>query len=309
MPRHIEKLISALVAAAAVLGMAAPTQGQPSQEEVRIWPGAAPGTEDWTGEETSGQTQVPAGTIQIRSNVTTPTLTVVRPAAGRANGTAMLVLPGGVFSVLAWDLEGTEVARWLAERGITAFVLKYRVRPPQLPPGQAPPTSLDELVRVLEPGRRIAVADAGRAVRFLRAHAGQYGIRPDRIGMIGFSAGAIATVGAALQQDAGARPDFAGSIYGMTMMQSPAVPQGAPPLFIVHAQDDTTIPPTGSTELFTLWTSARRPAELHIYARGGHGFGVRPSDLPVARWPQALEAWLGALGMLQPAEPSAAAAQ
>lgn len=306
MPRHVGRLVMVFAAAAALLAIAAPSPAQPSADEIRIWPGAAPGTEDWTGEETSGQTQVPAGTIRIRSNVTVPTLTMVRPEAGRANGTAMLVLPGGVFSVLAWDLEGTEVARWLADRGITAFVLKYRVRPPQLAPGQAPPTSLDELVRVLEPGRRIAVADAAQAVRFLRAHAGQYGIRPDRIGMIGFSAGAITTVGAALQDDAASRPDFAASIYGMTMMQSPTVPEGAPPLFIVHAQDDTTIPPTGSTDLFTLWTAAHRPAELHIYTHGGHGFGVRPSNLPVAHWPDSLGAWLGALGALQQPQPAAA---
>lgn len=299
--------------ALAIISPAAPAAAQSdtgtTEEVIRVWPGPAPGSEAWTGPEVSSDGKVPAGKIQIKTNVSVPTLTVVRPAPDKANGTAMLVLPGGAFMALAWDLEGTEVARWLAERGITAFILKYRVRSIAPPPGQKPPTEVAELVKLLEPNRKFAVADATQAMRVVRQNAAQYGVRPDRIGMIGFSAGAITTMGVLLEGDPRARPDFAAPIYGMTMIASPAVPADAPPLFIVTAQDDSTLAPAGSIEIFKLWTEAKRPAELHIYEKGGHGFGMRPSNLPVSNWPSAFEAWLTSHGLLAKPEagPGAAA--
>jgi dienelactone hydrolase len=292
------KLVIAVLALASC--SSAPEEQPPpdtTQEVVQLWPGAAPGTESWTGPEVNRIDTGSLGEIQITTHVTVPTMTVVRPAPGKANGTAMLVLPGGAFAALAWDLEGTEVARWLADRGITAFVLKYRVRPFTPTPGQESPPDLTEILLQVEARRQIAIADATQAVRILRQDAANHGINPDRIGMIGFSAGAITTMGVLLENDAAVRPNFAASIYGMSMTAAPQVPADAPPLLLVAAQDDVSMA-TGSTQIFGLWTEANRSAELHLYEKGGHGFGMRPQGLPVDHWPAVLEAWLDAHGLL-----------
>ena len=259
----------------------------PATQVVPLWPSAAPGTEDWTGEEVEVDADLPAGKVHIITNVTVPTLTVYRPPPGRANGTGMLVAPGGAFRALAWDLEGTEVANWLTARGITAFVLKYRVHPP----AQAPS------VAAQEDARAIAVADAAQALRIVRANAREYALKDGRIGMIGFSAGALTTMLLAVDADPAIRPDFAAPIYGgLPADKSP--PFGAPPLFIVAAQDDPEVPSSESIELYRKWTAAKLPAELHLYEKGGHGFGMRTRNMPLDAWPAAFEAWLRARGLL-----------
>lgn len=270
-----------------------------SDEVIRVWAGDAPSVEQWSGEEIAIESQLPAGKVQIKKNVSVPTLTVFRPAKSKVNGTAMLVLPGGAFGALAWDLEGTEVAQWLADRGITAFVLKYRVRSWPLPPDFKPKSAADYLP-IIEPGRKIAIVDAAEAMRLVRKRASEFWIQPDRIGMIGFSAGAATTMGVILGPDADARPNFAAPIYGMTMIESPVVPENAPPLFLAAAQDDSTVPGDRSLQIIDLWTKAKRPAELHLYEKGGHGFGMRPQNLPVDAWPIAFEAWLRAHGLIAP---------
>ena len=265
-------------------------------EVVRIWPGPPPGTGSWTGAEQTIDTELPnIGKVHIITNVTVPTLTVFHPL-GKANGTAVVVVPGGAFRALPWDLDGTEAARWLTGRGITAFVLKYRVRPPVNAPASE---SFDDFDRRTEAARDIAVADAEQAVRFVRAHANQYQVAPSRIGMIGFSAGAITTLSAAATAAPSARPDFAASLYGALLTKAPP-PAGGPPLFIVAAQDDPQVPPGKSLDIFRAWIAAGLPAELHLYEKGGHGFGFRPQRLPVDRWPDAFQAWLGAHGYLKP---------
>lgn len=270
----------------------------PNPEEViQVWPDGAPGSKPPASVETSSREQSGDNQITIIRNVSVPTLTVVRPAPGKANGTAMVVLPGGAFMALAWDLEGTEVARWLTERGITAFVLKYRVSQLELEPGQPAP-DMATFIRLLQPKRKLAIADAGEAVALIRRNATGYGVDPGRVGMMGFSAGAITTLGLVLEGEPARRPDFAAPIYGMPMIEAPVVPVEAPPLFLVHAQDDLTVPAQGSTQIFDLWTKAKRPAELHIYAQGGHGFGMRRKQRPVDHWPDAFEAWLKSRGLL-----------
>jgi acetyl esterase/lipase len=263
-------------------------------EIVRIWPGQAPGTEDWKAPEEAADVTLPnVGKIHVITNVTVPTLTVFRP--GKANGTAMVVMPGGSFRALAWDVDGLETAQWLASRGITAFVLKYRVRPPL--EGESFGNTLEDFARATRARRAIAVADAEQAIRFVRSHARQYGIAPARVGIIGFSAGAMVTVEVALAKDAAVRPDFAVPMYGAALsaeMPGPA----APPLFIGAAQDDPQLPATNSAEIFERWTKANRPAELHIYEHGGHGVGFRPHHATSDNWPRALEAWLSAHGYM-----------
>ena len=263
---------------------------------VRIWPGQAPGTADWKAPEEEADVTLPnVGKIHVITNVTIPTVTVFRPARGRANGTAMVVLPGGSFRALAWDVDGLETGHWLAGKGITAFVLKYRVRPPV--EGESFGESLEDFGRATHKRRAIAVADAEQAIRFIRAHARQYAIAPKRVGIIGFSAGAMATLEVALAKDPAVRPDFAVSMYGAALTtETPGA--DAPPLFIGAAQDDPQLPATNSADLFARWTKAGRPAELHIYEKGGHGFGFRRHRVTADTWPAAFEAWLRAHRLL-----------
>lgn len=265
-------------------------------EVVRLWPGQAPGSESWSGSEQEADAQLPnVGNVHVVTNVTVPTLTVFRPRAKRANGAAMIVVPGGAFRALPWDLDGLETARWLTARGITAFVLKYRVRPPEHAPADR---TFADFERRTQPARALAVADAEQAVRLVRSHARQYGIAPHRVGMVGFSAGAMTTMDVALSRDPGVRPDFAVSAYGAILTSATPAP-GAPPLFIVAAQDDPELSATRSLEIFHRWTDAGLPAELHIYEKGGHAFGFRAHHLPVDQWPEALHAWLTTHGYLR----------
>jgi acetyl esterase/lipase len=267
---------------------------------VRIWPTQAPETEDWKAAEEGADVTLPdVGKIHVITNVTVPTLTVFRPAAGKANGTAMVVLPGGSFRALAWDVDGLETAEWLASKGITAFVLKYRVRPPQQ--GESFGATLEDFAWATRRRRAIAVADAQQAIRFIRSHARQYSIAPDRIGIIGFSAGAMATIDVALTSDASVRPNFAAAMYGAALTQD--VPSaGAPPLFIGAAADDPQLPAINSVEIFRRWSKAGLPAELHIYEKGGHGFGFRRHRSTSDNWPASFQAWLASHGYLSPAQ-------
>ena len=290
---HMLTLVPCFAAMSATARQA--VHAQP-QELVRIWSGQAPGTEDWKAPEEGADFSLPnVGKIHVITNVTVPTLTVFRPAAAKANGTAMIILPGGSFRALAWDVDGLETARWLAGEGITGFVLKYRVRPPV--EGESFGQSLADFARATQARRGIAVADAEQAIRFVRSHARQYAVAPNRVGMIGFSAGAMATVEVALAKDPIVRPNFAVTLYGAALTAETPVP-GAPPLFVAAAQDDPQLPAINSVEIFQRWTKAGLPAELHVYEKGGHGFGFRHHHLPADDWPGAFRLWLAARGYL-----------
>ncbi len=257
------------------------------KEVLHLWSDAAPETR--SNLETELDADLPGvGKVHIITNVTTPSVTIYRPLNGRTNGTAMLVIPGGSFRALAWDLEGTEVAEWLAARGITAFVLKYRVHPPV----EAPSEKRDALA---QEARALAIADAAQALRLIRSRASEYKLASGRVGVIGFSAGALITMELAVDASAARRPDFAAAIYG-GLPADKHPPEGAPALFLVATQDDRQVPAQESIEIHRKWTKAQRPAELHIYEKGGHGFGMRARGLPVDAWPQSLEAWLVARG-------------
>lgn len=276
-----------------------------------IWPGAAPGSEHWTwGERTL---EVPGRNTPNRMarNVGVPTLTRFQPE--RANGTAIIVAPGGAFHYLMMDHEGYDVARWLASLGVTAFVLKYRV--------QRTPDDDDELAvfraqlgRELphpdhleidpptghpgaEEGRLWGEADARQAIVYLRSHAPELGIDPGRIGIMGFSAGGGIAINAALEFDATSRPDFVGGIYAGYRI-GPAVPADAPPLFLAIADDDEPVAPISSARLYEEWHKARRPVELHIFGSGGHGFGYDNLNLLSDSWTDLFHRWLSAGGWL-----------
>lgn len=315
---------AALIAAAgmAALPHLAGAQTTASDEVIELWPGAPPGD---TGarivRKIDDQSKDPARPDRWVTGIARPVLVVRRPA--RPNGAAMLVVPGGGYGFLSYDNEGTSQADWLNARGITAFILLYRL------PGEGWARRED-----------VPLQDAQRAMRIIRAGTVRFGVDKSRIGVLGFSAGGhlagslatrhgetvYAPVDAADREDA--RPDVAGLIYPVVSLDAPFTHGGSrdnllgegagadmrrarsvemrvnantPPIFLVHATDDGLVPPANSIALFQAMEAAKRPVALHIFEDGGHGFGVRlPKAMQASVWPE-LFATFGARHGLIPA--------
>ena len=301
-------LTTRVVAGVMMVGACAAAALAAEPPVLRVWPGAAPGSETWVRKEIEYRTG--QGKAMVR-NVVQPTLTAYLPEREKATGTAMIVCPGGAFLFHSWDNEGVDVAKWLSARGVAAFVLKYRLRSTpvsqeefqqRLPELLRPPAAANPDAFRPEPDGRaiaaLAAADGRQAVKLVRQRAAEWGIRTDRIGIMGFSAGAAVTMGVVMEHETESRPDFAAPIYGGSTGTAP-VPADAPPLFVLCAADDSG-PAVGSAKLFSEWKSAAKPVELHIYAKGGHGFGMRKQNLPIDGWIERLGDWLGSLGLLKP---------
>ena len=257
-------------------------------QTLKLWPGAAPGSETWTQKE-KVEKNTPIGTVDI--NVVTPTLTLYLPERTKATGTGIIIAPGGAFVALAIDLEGNDVARWLQNKGIAAFVLKYRIMEKRQQ--GIPAMNMDE-------AGKYGIADGIQAVKVVRQHAAEWGISPDRAGFIGFSAGAMVASGALLQQDAAARPNFAAPIYGGPFGAMPAIPAKLPPIFMAWAQDDA-IALDAVTKFYDALKSAGNKPEAHIFSAGGHGFGMRRQGASSDHWIDEFYYWLEAQGFTKPA--------
>jgi acetyl esterase/lipase len=276
-------------------GLSAAASGQ--KLTMPLWPNGAPGAiadPKPEADTTTDKQPLIAGKRVIRlGNVSSPTLSVYSPSA-KNTGAAVLVFPGGGYSILALDLEGTEVCDWLTSIGVTCVLVKYRV--PNSGPYPKP----------------AALQDAQRALGIARSHAAEWQIDPRKIGVLGFSAGghlaaALSThfdkriydrVDAA--DDASCRPDFAVIVYpGYLDGPNPEIKPTAatPPSFIVQAEDDP-VHVENATAYFLALKAAKVPAELHIYAKGGHGYGLRRTELPVTGWPRLVETWLQTTGVL-----------
>ncbi|MBB3225364.1 alpha/beta hydrolase [Pseudoduganella umbonata] len=236
---------------------------------------------------------------RVVRNVTQPALYPVRPAPGKANGAAVIIAPGGAFLSLAFDNEGLMVANYLAEQGVTSFVLKYRLDTTPADSGQFLKV-VGERMRGADPRRThrdaaesraipLAQEDGLAAVRWVRAHAGDYGIDPARIGIMGFSAGGMTAMNVATAYDAASRPDFVGVIYGASPQR--AVPKDAPPVFVAVAADDG-IMAYASVPIFEAWRAAGRSAELHVYSAGEHGFSMRNVGTSADHWNEHFVQWL-----------------
>lgn len=271
---------------------------------LRLWPKTAPGPQTTTGAEadtTTAKDRMVAGKRVMRiGNVSVPTLTVYKPTA-QNTGAAVVVFPGGSYKILAIDLEGTEVCDWLTSIGVTCILVRYRV------PDTGPfPKSAE------------ALQDAQRALGLVRSHAGEWKIDSKRIGVLGFSAGAHLSAALSTHFDKrlydpidaadqiSCRPDFAVIVYPgyLALAEQNFVPnpeihvnEQTPPSFIVQAEDDP-VHVENATVYFLALKNAKVPAELHIYAEGGHGYGLRRTELPVTTWPQSLETWLRTIHML-----------
>lgn len=252
-----------------------------AQQVVPLWPGVAPGSEKWTHQERVVD-GTPLGTVIF--NVVTPTLTAYLPERTKATGTGVIIAPGGAFVALAIDLEGKDVARWLQEKGIAAFVLKYRLL--EKTQEGIPEMDMDEV-------GKYGIADGIQALKVVRQHAAEWGLSPDRIGLMGFSAGAMVTSGALLQEDAAARPSFAAMIYGAPFGVMPAIPAKLPPMFLAWAQDDA-VALKPILKFHDALTSAGHKPEIHIFSAGGHGFGMRKQGTSSDHWIDAFYYWLEA---------------
>jgi acetyl esterase/lipase len=267
-----------------------------------IWPGTPPDATPNLPPEGGAPSRMMAGRPYIRlTNVSTPTITVF-PAKGKNSGAAIVVFPGGSYQILSMDLEGTEVCDWLNQIGVNCVLLKYRV------PGSGP-----------YPRSAAALEDAQRAMGLVRQHAAEWGIDPKRVGVIGFSAGAHLSVAVSNHYDKriydpvdaadqlSCRPDFAIVLYpGYTALANqnyapnPDIQPTAntPPTFLVQAEDDNTAHVESSIVYFMQLKNAKVPSEMHIYAEGGHGFGLRPRDFPIMGWPKLAETWLHTIKVL-----------
>jgi len=290
------------------------------QKIIQIWPGVAPGSETWTQKEIQ---YVNEQNQQMVRNVVIPTLTAYLPDPAKATGAAVIIAPGGGFRFLSWQTEGTEVAEWLVKHGVAAFVLKYRVMNTGSTQAEfqkammelyaeisakSKPQSDDKPAGKLNDNKNFSdaelmgIEDGKQAIWIVRKQAVKWGIKPNRIGIMGFSAGGMVTIGAALSTDPESRPDFAGAIYAP--WSGGTVPPDAPPLFVLAAADDKLAAPGGIQE-YTAWKAAGRDAEMHIYSKGGHGFGMQKKGLPVDNWIERFLEWMGGQGLMNSTDKNA----
>ena len=271
---------------------------------IELWPGDAPGeVKGEVGEEAPKPNRPGSKKIIRLGNVSKPTLSVFPAPKDKANGAAVLVCPGGGYSILAYDLEGTEVCEWLNSIGVTGILLKYRVpRRKNREKHEAP------------------LQDSQRAMGIVRANAKDWGIDPKRIGILGFSAGGHLTATTLTNydertydridasDDLSCRPDFGVLIYPAYLVDNETksklepeikVTKDTPPCFFAHAGDDR-IPVEGSVQMYlALRRVGVKGSELHVYPKGGHGYGLRASDHPVVTWPARAGAWMKAIGLLK----------
>jgi len=288
-------------------------QPSPGHTQVPIWPGIVPDAQPVAGpENVAAVKKLVAGRPWIWvSDVSRPTMTVYAPK-GENTGVTVVVFPGGGFEGLAIDLEGTEVCDWLTSKGITCVLLKYRV--PSLPYDWHCKCRPDDLAKSTP-----ALEDAQRTVGLVRFRAAEWHIDPHKIGVLGFSAGGYlvaeistdferrlyAPVDAADKESC--RPDFAVGIYpghlwvgGDAYGLNPNIPvtRQTPPTFLVQAEDDNVDGVNQSVAYYIALKNAGVPVEVHVYAHGGHAFGLRRTKLPITGWPQLVETWLRTIGMM-----------
>jgi acetyl esterase/lipase len=308
--KHRKSFIALAVIAACSLSLASAQETNKSNPEqgatpaitkkvINIWPGVAPRSEQWKQEETT----LGSGPMQRIVNVTTPTLTAYLPDPAKATGTAVIIAPGGGFIFLGTDTR--EIAEWLADRGLAAFVLKYRTvqldgqNEAQLNQsgGARFGAQLRDHALITEDGR-YGIADGIQAINVVRKDAAEWGVSPDRIVFMGFSAGGMITEYTAVNPDASARPNYAAPIYGAPF-PVPPIPKGVPPFFMEMAQDDNLAGPQIVAFYDALKAAGYKP-EFHIYSRGGHGWSMRKQGTTSDHWIEEFYWWLEAQGLTRP---------
>ena len=269
--------------------------GANAQKVISLYNGIAPGSEKWNWHEEDNANNV--FKTRVVYNVVIPTLTVYLPDSVAPNGTAVIICPGGAFHTLSIESEGIDVARWLNKKGVTAFVLKYRlvhsVTADPVKELMAKMTDFKKLDQENDSVVTMAIRDGKKAVEYVRQHAAGYGVNTGRIGLMGFSAGGTVTMGVGYNYTPQNRPDFLAPIYlYKAALGNPPVPKDAPPIFICAASDDQLGLASHSTNLYNEWLAAGKSAELHMYVKGGHGFGMRKQNIPTDTWIERFGDWL-----------------
>ncbi len=270
------------------------------QKVIQLYKGAAPGSENWNWNQTESADNIYHGNVVY--NVSHPTLTVYKPDSSVKNtGIAIVICPGGGLQTLSIEHEGYAVARWLQKKGITAFLLEYRLMHTL---GNDPYKEMlakmkaNTVLKEQAPVAPLAVMDGRNAIAYVREHAADYGISPSKIGIIGFSAGgtiAAATAFAYIPQN---KPDFVTPIYAYFPPEMQVnVPADAPPIFIAAASDDQSSVYSG--QLYNTWITTKHLAELHLFLNGGHGFGMKKQNLASDSWTMLFELWLGNIGLMK----------
>ncbi|MBC8768987.1 alpha/beta hydrolase [Arenibacter sp. BSSL-BM3] len=259
----------------------------------------------WQGGEKSTYSE--QWQTELISNVSTPTLQIFRPAPSLNTGASVVIAPGGGLRVLSINSEGVDVAKWLNTKGITAFVLKYRLLPES---DSALPNETEDhqntssnmtkkVAKVLE----LATSDGLNAMSYVKNNAKALGIDRNKIGFMGFSAGGAVTMGVTFNYTKTNRPDFIVPVYPwMTVLGTYSVPQDAPPMLIICASDDQYDLAHESVDLYSAWSKLGKSAALHMYSKGGHGFGMKTQDLPSDNWISRFYEWTLAEKIVVPAQ-------
>lgn len=271
------------------------------QKVIPLYNGPAPGSESWNWDEAENKNNV--WQTDIVYNVSKPSLTVFAPDAMASTGSAVIICPGGGFFALSINSEGNDVAKWLVKKGVTCFVLRYRlVHATTKDPitelgGKWGTKEFEEQVRVVQ---QMATADGRAAISYVREHAAEYGIDPKKIGIIGFSAGGYVAASTAFNYTPANRPDFIAPVYPFYPPEIVGnIPADAPPIFLVAASDDGLQLAPHSANLYNAWLAAKHPAEIHMYSTGNHGFGMRVQHLPSDTWIDRFGDWLRVNGYLK----------
>lgn len=271
--------------------------GYAQDETVRVYPGKAPGSENWSQKE--AQIYSDLFKTEVVFNVTDPSILVFKPAANVKNtGVGIVIFPGGGFQSLSINREGIDLAKYLSERGISAFVVKYRlVKTLSGDPAREMMEKLKDrsaFEKSTLPVIQMAAADGKRALKYVKDNAAKYGITKTKIGVIGFSAGSTVALETVLNNSTADAPDFAASMYGgpREELLSEPMPDKKIPMFICAASDDQLELAPRSIQLYNKWLNAGAETELHMYAKGGHGFGMGKQHLPVDSWIVRFEEWM-----------------
>lgn len=265
------------------------------QKVISLYNGAAPGSENWTWNEAENDHN--AWNTEVVYNISHPTLAVFMPDSSVAPAkTAVIICPGGGFHGLSINSEGNDVARWLAAKGITCFVLRYRLAhsltddPVQEWMASFRKKEAQQNDSLIIP---LSIADGRAAIAYVRQHASEFNVAPDRIGIIGFSAGGTVAASSAFNYTAENRPDFVAPIYPyMPEYLQGSVAADAPPMFLAAATDDQLGLNATTVDLYNKWIAAKHSAELHLYAKGGHGFGMRKQNISTDSWIDRFGDWL-----------------
>ena len=273
-----------------------------AQETIRLWEGKAPGSENWDYQE---KVSTFPGRGSIVQNVVDPTMTAYLPDPSTANGAAVIICPAGAFRMLSLD---SALAEWLNKQGFAAFILKYRLYNPgnaKMPPmdpskiklslkyaNANPAPDNHELNNVI----RLATSDGQQAIRLVRKNAKKWNIDPNKIGIMGFSAGGGVAIGTALLNDPEGYPNFVACLYGPSMVDV-HVPENAPPLFIAVEQNHKPVS-LGCVALYSVWDEAGKSAELHVFSKGRGGFGIKKQGLPSDAWSDLFLTWIKGEGLI-----------